>query len=171
VALRFFVRPGEPADLGVIEEMLEAAVNWDPSQPQLTLAQLLGGDLIIGRYLEDWGRAGDASVIAVAGSGYCVGAAWYRLFSADRPGYGFVDEQTPELSIGVARPYRGRGVGSALLDALIAAAAGQGYAGVSLSVALGNPAQRLYLRHGFVEVARRPTDLLMVAPTATVGGQ
>jgi ribosomal protein S18 acetylase RimI-like enzyme len=171
VPLRFFVRAGEPADLAVMEEMLEAALNWDPEQPRFTLAQFAGADLRARRYLEDWGRAGDASVVAVGGSGYCIGAAWYRLFSADRPGYGFVDEQTPELSMGVARPYRGRGVGSALLDALIATAAGKGHARVSLSVALANPAQRLYRRHGFVEVDRRPTDLLMVAPTVTVGGR
>jgi ribosomal protein S18 acetylase RimI-like enzyme len=169
--LRFRVREGELADLGVIEEMLEAALNWDSSAPRRSLAELYAVDATVPRYLAEWGRAGDASVIAVASSGYCIGAAWYRLFSAEQPGFGFVDASTPELSIAVARPYRGRGVGSALLAALLAAAAERGHPRLSLTVAIGNPAQRLYRRHGFVDVATRKADLLMVAPTVVVGAR
>ena len=31
--------------------------------------------------------------------GFPIGAAWSRLFARDEPGFGFVDEQTPEVAI------------------------------------------------------------------------
>ena len=86
------------------------------------------------------------------GDGRPVGAAWYRLFSADEPGYGFLDEATPEVSIAVDPAFRGRGVGTALLDALCERARGDGLPALSLSVERDNPARRIYERRGFVEV-------------------
>jgi ribosomal protein S18 acetylase RimI-like enzyme len=81
-----------------------------------------------------------------------VGAAWYRTFSAARAGYGFLDEGTPEISIAVEPEQRGRGVGAALLRALCRQAKRDGIHALSLSVERDNPALRLYVRIGFVEV-------------------
>lgn len=104
-----------------------------------------------GRYLDGWMREGDAGVVAVDGD-LAIGAAWYRRFSADEPGYGFLDEATPEISIAVDSGHRGRGVGTALLRALCDRAAHDGLAALSLSVERDNPALRIYRRLGFVEV-------------------
>jgi GNAT superfamily N-acetyltransferase len=101
------------------------------------------------KYLDGWGRPGDAGVVAVADDGRWLGAAWYRLFPAEDPGYGFVAADVPELAIGVADEARGQGVGGALLKALVAMAREQGYRALSLSVDRRNPARRLYERHGF----------------------
>lgn len=103
----------------------------------------------IRRYLDEWGRPGDAGVVAVAQDGHRLGAAWYRRFPVDDPGWGFVAADVTELSIGVAEDARGRGVGSALLDAILAVAREQGHRAVSLSVDRRNPARRLYERTGF----------------------
>jgi ribosomal protein S18 acetylase RimI-like enzyme len=85
--------------------------------------------------------------------GELVGAAWYRRFSAGEPGYGFIDGETPELSIAVDFGHRGRGVGAALLRALCERAARDGIEALSLSVERDNlPALRIYERQGFTEV-------------------
>lgn len=86
----------------------------------------------------------------VAEDGGPVGVVWLRFFPADAPGYGFVDESIPELSIWVDEGHRGRGVGGQLLTEIIDLARAQGMPGISLSVGAGNPARHLYARHGFM---------------------
>jgi GNAT superfamily N-acetyltransferase len=108
-------------------------------------------DASLWRYVAGWGRRGDSAVIALEG-GFPVGAAWFRLFARDEPGFGFVDEQTPEVSIAVVPSRRGRGIGSDLLDALIALAREQGYVGLSLSVADDSPAMHVFEKQGFEKV-------------------
>jgi ribosomal protein S18 acetylase RimI-like enzyme len=110
-------------------------------------------------YLDGWGRPGDAGVVAVTSNGQRLGAAWYRLFPAKDPGWGFVATDVPELSIGVTSDARGRGVGSAMLDALLTLAREQGYRALTLSVDRQNPARRLYERKGFRDAGiSEPTD-------------
>ena len=84
-------------------------------------------------YVKAWGRPGDTAMIALV-DGFPVGAAWFRLFKSSAPGYGFVEEQTPELAVAVVPNARGKGVGSALLTALLDRARADGYAALSLSV-------------------------------------
>jgi len=110
------------------------------------------------RYLDGWGRPGDAAVVAVM-DGQRLGAAYYRLFLVEEPGWGFVATDVPELSIGVISEARGTGIGSALLDALLTLALEQGFRAVSLSVDRQNPARRLYERKGFRDAGTSdPTD-------------
>ena len=64
--------------------------------------------------------------------------------------------QADVLTIAVTREYWGRGVGSALLGALLAAAAERGCVEVFLEVREDNPRARgLYLRRGFEEIGVR----------------
>jgi len=64
--------------------------------------------------------------------------------------------QADVLTIAVARAYWARGIGSALLGALLDAAAGRGCTEVFLEVREDNPRARgLYLRRGFEEIGIR----------------
>ena len=108
----------------------------------------------IARYVSGWmERPGDLGFVAEV-DGEPVGAAWLRRWASGDRGYGFVDEATPELSMALLPDYRGRGVGTALLRRLLAAAARESQA-VSLSVSTSNAALRLYERFGFT-VSRGP---------------
>jgi ribosomal protein S18 acetylase RimI-like enzyme len=106
----------------------------------------------VSRYVKGWGRPGDRALIAVEGA-FPVGAAWYRIFREDRPGYGFVDEQTPELTVAVVPSRRNRGIGDALLTALCDSARSEGYRAISLSVERDNdPLHTFYEKHGFEQI-------------------
>ncbi len=114
----------------------------------------------IARYVADWGREGDAGFKALDEHEH-IGAAWMRLFPVDGPGYGFVNDATPELSIAVLPEHRGRGIGTQLLEAILADARKQ-YTAVSLSVDLVNPARRLYERFGFEAVENQGDSITML---------
>ena len=118
------------------------------------------------RYVYNWGRPGDAGVIALD-EGFPVGAAWYRLFTDDQPGYGFIDESTPELAIAVVPSRRGRGIGAEMLEALLARAREDGHGSLTLAVDRGNPAIRLYERFGFGEARTEGSTVVMQAPVAS----
>jgi ribosomal protein S18 acetylase RimI-like enzyme len=73
---------------------------------------------------------------------------------ADDPGYGFVDVTTPEVSIGVAPSWRGRGIGRRLLVALRDVARADRHVALSLSVEEDNFALGLCKTLGFQPVER-----------------
>jgi GNAT superfamily N-acetyltransferase len=91
---------------------------------------------------------------------------WWRYFSAEEPGYGFVSEDVPEVGIGVVAGRRGEGIGRALLNALLAVAPGA----LSLSVDDGNPAVELYRKSGFVPVGRVGNSTTMLRDARRRGG-
>jgi ribosomal protein S18 acetylase RimI-like enzyme len=118
-------------------------------------------DIPLTRYVDNWGRPGDVAVIA-HDTGNRVGAAWLRRFKASEPGYGFVDEATPELSIAVVPSQRSRGLGRELIEALLDDAREAGYAQVSLSVENDSPAVGFYERYGFTVVGEQDGGLVML---------
>ncbi len=138
-----------------LERMVRLAAGWrDGVEAELTPETA--------RYVEGFGwREGDAGLVAVR-DGAAIGAAWWRRFAASEPGYGFVAEDVPELSLAVVAAARGAGAGRALLDGLLGLAAEEGVPALSLSVEVDNPARRLYERAGFVVVAEGGGALTML---------
>ena len=155
------VRRGGAQDVRFLRDMLHHAYYWKERAPEDT------GPGPVALYVKAWGRPGDAAMIAIDG-GFPAGAAWYRLFSRDRPGYGFVDERTPELAIAVVPNARGKGVGSALLEALLERARAEGHDAISLSVDRNNAgAIELYERYGFERVREVDDSVTMLAHLQT----
>ncbi|MEM9136331.1 MAG: GNAT family N-acetyltransferase [Cyanobacteria bacterium P01_F01_bin.42] len=110
-------------------------------------------------YHENWGRASDVAVLAENASGDIVGASWVRQMNPDQPGYGYINVSTRSLAIAVRPERRGQGIGTLLLDALLSEVEG---IPVSLSVAEGNRAARLYARKGFEIIQENKGELIML---------
>jgi GNAT superfamily N-acetyltransferase len=146
------IRKGSNADVSFMKSMLAHAYAWRVNQFE--------ADIPLTRYVDNWGRPGDVAVMSTE-TGHRVGAAWLRLFSEDAPGYGFVDERTPELTIAVVPSRRRHGLGQELLDALLARAREEGHGAVSLSVEADSPAVAFYERNGFEAVRESDGGLVM----------
>jgi ribosomal protein S18 acetylase RimI-like enzyme len=150
------IRPAGAQDLPFLRDMLRHAyyARWGTE-----------ADVPLERYVAGWGRPGDFALVAID-EFQPVGAAWYRLFSPDEPGYGFVDEETPELTIAIVPSRRGRGLGRGLLEGLLAQAREDAFAQISLSVEPDNPAIHLYEHHGFTKTGDRAGAWVMLATLA-----
>jgi len=102
-------------------------------------------------YDEAYGRSeSDIGLYAMIGPDVA-GGAWVRLFSEEKPGYGFVDANTPELVLGVKAPFRNQGIATMLMQQLFIEVA-RSYAQMSLCVCTTNPVIALYERLGFTKV-------------------
>lgn len=144
--------------------MLYEAVYWrdDGAEERPPFDEMMARPEV-SRYVAGWGRVGDVAVVALDRRDEPVGGAWYRLFPANDAGYGFVDENTPELSIALYPECRRQHLGGLLLGTLLQRARADGHGSISLSVACENPARRLYARNGFEVVAEIDDSLTMVA--------
>ena len=156
VASGIVIRRGGAQDIRFLRDMLHHAYYWKERDPDV-------GPGPVALYVKAWGRRGDTAMIALESS-FPIGAAWFRLFSVGKPGYGFVDPATPELAIAVVPNARGKGAGALLLEALLKRAREAGHEAISLSVdSKNNGAIGLYTSHGFAPVRDAGGTLTMLA--------
>jgi len=146
-------------DFVFLATMLGEAAVWRPDKPTPTGEEVLA-DPRYAMYLAGWPRGGDFGLIAEQDGP--IGAAWYRIYSEETHGHGFVAPDIPELSIAVISSRRQEGIGRPLLVDLIDASVAEGHAALSLSVNDGNPARGLYESVGFVYAHQHRSTWTMI---------
>ena len=152
------IRPLVSEDEAFLWEMLYHALYVPEGQTALPREVIHIPE--IARYVRGWGREGDCGfLVSDAETSQPVGAVWLRLLVGKNQGYGYVNDDTPELSIAVLPEYRGQGIGTQLLTYLLSSV--YGHSSISLSVSEDNPALRLYKRFGFIVVRKSAGSLTM----------
>jgi ribosomal protein S18 acetylase RimI-like enzyme len=142
--MNFVIRPLMLEDESIVWGMLryaahESSIESVRQQPYLA------------RYALNWGRMGDFGYVASIDDLSPIGAAWLRLWLGEDKGFGYVNDEIPELAIAVLPNYRGQGIGTKLLTQILGAAKMK-YPAVSLSVRANNLVVRLYERIGFIQI-------------------
>lgn len=153
------IRPIQANEHFFLKEMLYEAI-FVPEGDEPTPHEFLD-EPHVARYYRDFGREGDGAFVLEI-DGNLVGAIWARQLPACEQGYGFVDAETPELSMAIRPEYRGLGFGRQLLETLFEDLRTANIAQVSLSVDTRNRAVDLYRRCGFQVVAESGTAFTML---------
>jgi GNAT superfamily N-acetyltransferase len=153
-------RPATSSDHGLVRQTLYLALAWDPADP-IPPIDVVVAHPEIAKYHSGWMRPGDAAVVAEV-DGEFAGMAYYRMFTDDDHGQGYLDSATPELAIAVPHEHRGNGIGTRLMNQLADVAWQNGIRKISLSVSSGNPAAHLYERLGYRYASADDEELMVL---------
>lgn len=118
-------------------------------------------DPALSKYFENWGKDLHDVALVVEVDNELVGAIWGRLLTGDSRGFGYVDEQTPELSMAVKSEWRNKGLGTELILEIASHYRKMGVEQLSLSVDKANAATHLYQRLGCEIVDETETSWTM----------
>ena len=108
-------------------------------------------------YLDGFGAGAADCCLAAEAEGRVVGAVWTRIM----PDYGHLDDETPSFAIALYPEYRGWGIGTALMRAMLAELRARGYRRASLAVQKRNYALRMYRALGFEPVRETDEEYIM----------
>ena len=134
-------------DRQLLRHFVYVAVDPDGAEPP---DDVLARPAVVA-FIDDWGRPGDAGVIAEDGL-EPVGGAWFRILPEVDTAAGY-DADVPEMVIAVEASHRGRGVGDSLLNALFDKARIEGFTRLGLTVPVERlKAVSLFERHRFERV-------------------
>ena len=108
-------------------------------------------------YIRDFGNLpNDRCLVAVAGD-KVVGAIWSRIMND----YGHIADDVPSIAISLYKEYRNQGIGSQLLNQMLALLKADGYKSVSLSVQKANYAMKMYQKAGFKVISDDAEEAIM----------
>ena len=109
-------------------------------------------------YISGFGTQPDDRALCAEVNGTVVGAVWVRIMDD----YGHIDGETPSFAISLYKEYRGLGIGTELMERMLAILEERKYRQASLAVQKANYAVKLYQKLGFEIVDERDTEYIMV---------
>ena len=152
----YIIRPLHPNEYHLLKEFLYEAIYIPegvkpPAKEIVDLPELKV-------YIENFGTQKDDFCLIAEIEGKVIGAVWSRIMND----YGHIDNETPSLSISLYKEYRGKGIGSHLMQKLIKSLGDKGYKCVSLSVQKANYAVNMYIKLGFKIIKETNEEFIMV---------
>ena len=109
-------------------------------------------------YYEDFGNSPADNCLVAEEDGKVVGAVWTRIMND----YGHVDDETPSFAISLYKEYRGKGIGTEMMQRMLGLLKEKGYKKASLAVQKANYAVRMYEKVGFEIIDENTEEFIMV---------
>ena len=109
-------------------------------------------------YVSDFGSLKDDHCLVAEVDGKVVGSVWVRIMDD----YGHIDDKTPSFAISLYKEYRGLGIGTKMMQKMLALLKRNGYSKTSLAVQKANAAVKMYQRVGFEIVDENDEEYIMM---------
>lgn len=139
------IRPIIAKDQDILRLATFYNLNWNEERFSL---EEIDSNPQFSHYYTEWGK--DDFGFAAQRHLQIFGIVWVKHFSEKDPGFGFIDDETPELSLSIFPEYRNSGFGTKLLQLAIKEAKEREIQALSLSVEFENKvAVALYEKLGF----------------------
>ena len=149
------IREIKKEEYGLLEDFLYEAI-FVPSgikKPSRNIIQ--NEELQV--YIKDFGSINDNCLVAEV-YGKIVGACWTRIMND----YGHIDDNTPSFAISLYEEYRGKGIGTSLMEKMLELLKSKGYKQASLAVQKENYAVNMYKKVGFEIIDENDQEYIMV---------
>ncbi len=108
-------------------------------------------------YVDQFGTKKDDHCFVAEVGNKIVGAVWVRCIRA----FGHISESVPEFAISVYPQYRGKNIGTKLMETMLEHLKSRGYALTSLAVQKDNYAVKMYKKVGFRIVDENEEEYIM----------
>ncbi|MBR1599344.1 MAG: GNAT family N-acetyltransferase [Lachnospiraceae bacterium] len=150
------IRPMKKSEYHLLDDFLYEAI-FIPEGVDAPPKSIIQDDALQ-IYIKDFGDKPDDRCLAAVADGKVVGAVWTRIMKD----YGHVDDSTPSFAISLYKEYRGKGIGTELMERMIGELKNAGYGKCSLAVQKENYAVKLYKKAGFEIVDENEEEYIMV---------
>lgn len=157
--MKYQIRPMQPDEIPLLKNFLYEAIYQRNDQELLPRSIIEKPEIKV--FIDDFGKKDDNCLVALVGD-KIVGAVWTRILSGSVKGFGNVDSQTPEFAISLYQEYHGQGIGTQLMRKMLKLLKEKSYAKTSLAVQKDNYAVRMYQKVGFIIVAEKDEEYIMV---------
>ncbi len=154
--MNYIIREMNPTEYPLLTDFLYEAIFQKDQNNLLPKSVVNRPELQV--YIQSFGSMPDDYCMCAEVDGKIVGAVWVRNI----PGYGSIDNHTPEFAISLYKEYRGHGIGTALMEAILSKLNEKKYKKVSLAVQKENYALRMYQNIGFQIVDENKEEFIMV---------
>ena len=152
----FIIRQMLPDEYSLLDDFLYEAIFIPEGEEPLPKDVIYNPDLQV--YVKNFGSEPDDICFVAETDSKVAGAVWVRVMDD----YGHIEDGVPSFAISFYPEYRGRGMGTALMQSMLDELRKRGYKKTSLSVQKANYALKLYEKVGFKLYADHGEECIMV---------
>ncbi|MBE5779754.1 MAG: GNAT family N-acetyltransferase [Clostridiales bacterium] len=153
--MEYLIRPMKKEEYCLLESFLYEAIFVPEGCAKPSRAILAQPELQV--YVKDFGKEPDDRCFVAEVEGEIIGAVWVRVMND----YGHIGEGIPSFAISLYEQYRSKGIGTALMKAMLRELAEAGYDKTSLAVQKANYAIGMYRNVGFEIIGENEEEYIM----------